>query len=262
MAGNKSYYYSKVISKNIRNFRYMLGLSSTQFAERCGLAVERVMELEEGKNVAANGLELLRVAEGCNVRYEDLFDPENGSGTRSPGFNVKFPATLFKRIENWWERKGKTRKWVATSIDGRTDTISKWTRDAATPSPKQFSNLVALFNLKAFDLENMLKDESLNKSNKHTGGRPRGKKELEPVEEPNKKTITGLDEFYEMQKTMKTAEEEERKQTENDFETAFETRMLKIMKLQRNLDDVLEKLKIIAVTACELHEELEKLKGE
>lgn len=42
---------------------------------------------------------------------------------------------------------------------------------------------------------------------------------------------------------------------------SFEERMLKIMRLQQNLDDVLSKLKLISVTAYELHKELEKLKG-
>ena len=259
MKGNKTYYYSKIISKNIRKFKYLLGLDTEQFATRCGLSVERTRELEDGKNVTSNGIDLLRIAEGCNVRYEDVFEAE-GEKIVSSGFNVKFPPTLFRRIDNWCDRKEKTRKWVAEKIGVGKDRISQWVSDRGSPSPTVFSNLIALLNLRACDLEAMLKDESLNFVKPHYGGWPKKviKEEQKPLPEPKPELLKSKD--SDREEPALTREDIAKAPEETTQPDEFETRMLKVMRLQKDIDSLMNQAKAIMTIAYDLYKQLEKLK--
>lgn len=259
MRGNKNYYYSKLISKNIRKFKYLLGLDTETFAARCGLTPERVRELEDGKNVTTNGLDLLRIAEGCNVRYEEVFEKDDEKIVRF-GFNVKFPPTLFRRLDNWWVKNGKNRKWVAEKIGVGKDKISVWTCDKGYPSPTIFSNLVALFNLRACDLEAMLEDESLNKVRPHHGGWPKKvtKEEQKPLPEPKPELLKSKD--SDREEPTLTREDIAKAPEETTQPDEFEIRMLKVMRLQKDIDSLMNQTKAIMSIAYDLYKALERLK--
>ena len=259
MRGNKNYFYSKVISKNVRKFKYLLGLDTETFASRCGLTPERIRELEDGKNVTTNGLDLLRIAEGCNVRYEEVFETDDEKIPRT-GFNVKFPPTLFRRLDNWWEKNGKNRKWVAEKIGVGKDKISMWACDKGYPSPTIFSNLVALFNLRACDLEAMLEDESLNKVRPHHGGWPKKvtKEEQKPLPEPKPELLKSKD--SDREEPALTREDIAKAPEETTQPDEFETRMLKVMRLQKDIDSLMSQTKAIMTLAYDLYKQLEKLK--
>lgn len=258
MRGNKNYYYSKIISKNIRKFKYLLGLDTETFAARCGLTPERVRELEDGKDATTNAIDLLRVAEGCNVRYEAVFESDDEKIVRA-GFNVKFPPTLFRRLENWWIKKGKNRKWVAEKVGVGKEKLSQWTCDRGYPSPVVFSNLVALFNLRACDLEKMLEDESLNKVRPHHGGWPKKvtKEEPKPLPKPRPELLESEESCNEELKKISDECKAEEEQPQPD---AFEIRMLKVMRLQKDIDSLMNQTKAIMSIAYDLYKALEKLK--
>lgn len=258
MRRNKNYYYSKIISKNVRKFKYLLGLDTETFASRCGLTPERVREMEDGKNVITNGIDLLRIAEGCNVRYEDLFDTEDEHVSWT-GFNVDFPPTLFSRMEVWWNKKGKDRKFVSKAVGAGADMISRWVRDKGYPSPRVFSNLLALFNLRACDLEAMLKDDSLINVEKKHIGRPIkvAKEEPKPLPKPRPELLESEESCNEELKKISDECKVEEEQPQPD---EFETRMLKVMRLQKDIDSLMNQTKAIMSIAYDLYKALEKLK--
>lgn len=270
MRRNKNYYYSRIISKNIRKFKYLLGLDTETFASRCGLTPERIRELEDGKNVITNGIDLLRIAEGCNVRYEEVFETEDEHVSWT-GFNVGFPPTLFSRMEVWWNKKGKDRKFVSKAVGAGADMISRWVRDKGYPSPRVFSNLLALFNLRACDLEAMLKDDSLiNVEKKHIGRPVKGaKEEQKPVgtlvwredcqlPEPKLELVESEDSCK--KELNDIAEKLEQKTKEQPQPDEFEIRMLKVMRLQKDIDSLMSQTKAIMTLAYDLYKQLENLK--
>ena len=247
-----------------------MGLDTETFAARCGLTPERVRELEDGKNATTSAIDLLRVAEGCSVRYEAVFESDNEKIVRA-GFNVKFPPTLFRRLENWWIKKGKNRKWVAEKVGVGKEKLSQWTCDRGYPSPVIFSNLVALFNLRACDLEKMLEDESLNKVRPHHGGWPKKvtKEEQKPVGTLVWREDCNLPEPKPELLKSKDSDREEPALTREDIAKApeettqpdeFETRMLKVMRLQSRIDEYVADLDDIVKSITILRNELAKLK--
>lgn len=259
MRTNKNYYYSKIISKNIRKFKYLLGLDTETFASRCGLTPERIRELEDGKNVITNGIDLLRIAEGCNVRYEEVFETEDEHVSWT-GFNVDFPPTLFSRMEVWWNKKGKDRKFVSKAVGAGAYMISRWVRDKGYPSPRVFSNLLALFNLRACDLEAMLKDDSLINVEKKHIGRPIkvAKEEQKPLPKPKPELLKSKD--SDREEPTLTREDIAKAPEETTQPDEFETRMLKVMRLQKDIDSLMSQTKAIMALAYDLYKQLEKLK--
>jgi len=233
----------QTISRHVKEYRYMLGLNQLQFAERCGLGVDRIRELEQGKGATRNAIELLRIAESCNVQYSDLFTRKDDTVVKK---NADLPDGVLEGIKNAIDGGGISRKDLAKKMGVCHSNISFWLNGVNALNPFNFQNLITILNLNAAKLGAMVAKQTEERPMVEEP-EPESEEKIHPLPEPNPDFISG-----------KAAEDRAKNIQE---EEAFESRMLKIMRLQKNLDDILGRLKLITVTAYELHKELEELKG-
>jgi len=212
---------SKLVSKHVKEFRYMLGLSQAQFAMRVGIELERIKELETGKNVLNNGLELLQITNSCNVQYVDLFTRDDDSIVER---NAKFGKNVYNGIAQEMKKRGLNPQKVADKLGIHRTAVDSWLNHVTYPSPFNFQNLINLLNLDIYKLKSFSKEEA-------------------PEDEPEPQTIVPV-------------EPEKAEATED----SFEQRAIKVMRLQRELDTYVTKLDNIIASVTKLRDELASLK--
>ena len=148
---------SKLVSKHVKEFRYMLGLSQAQFAMRVGIELERIKELETGKNVLNNGLELLQITNSCNVQYVDLFTRDDDSIVER---NAKFGKSVYNGIAQEMKKRGLNPQKVADKLGIHRTAVDSWLNHVTYPSPFNFQNLINLLNLDIYKLKSFSKEEA------------------------------------------------------------------------------------------------------
>ena len=205
----------EIVAKNVSAFRFMLGLDYQRFAERAHTTTERVKEIESGINVLDNGIELLRISEACGIQYSDLFEDAD-SGATGLKMNAKFPDAVYKNIFKMI-RKYPSNAAFARLISVHPSSIGIWLNGKSKPGPMAFQNILTVLKLKSYDLEAMV--DSVKENNK-------------PIE---------------------NAVVVEPKQPEPADD--FESKVVKIMRLQKELPELVDRLE-------KMQREIETLKNE
>ena len=212
----------EIVAKNVSAFRFMLGLDYEKFADRARLTPERIREIESGINVLENGIELLRIAEACNIQYSELFEDEE-SGATGLRQNAKFPDVVYKRIYKMIQKNYKSLSAFAKLIGVHFSTVSLWINGKTHPVPTAFQNILTVLKLKSYDLEAMVEN---------------GKEKKKPVE---------------------TDVVVESKKEEVVVADDFESKVVKIMRLQKELPELIEQVNVLYGKIYTLREKLLEL---
>ena len=218
----------EIVAKNVAAFRFMLGLDYERFAERAHLTPERVREIENGVNVLDNGIELLRISEACGIQYSELFEDAD-SGATGLKMNAKFPDAVYKNIFKMI-RKYPSNAAFARLISVHPSAIGIWLNGKAKPGPMAFQNILAILKLKSYDLEAMV--DSVKK------------------EKPEIKVA-------DVQGTIEQAVSVAPKKEEPADD--FESKVVKIMRLQKELPELIEQVNVLYGKIYTLKEKLLEL---
>ena len=210
----------QIVSKNVSSFRFMLGLDFERFAERSHLTPKRVNEIEGGVNVLDNGIELLRISEACGIQYSELFEDAD-SGATGMSQNAHFPDVVYKRIYKMIQKKYKSNAAFARLIGVHSSSVGLWISGKVKPRPMAFQNILTVLKLKSYDLEAMV--DSVKENNK-------------PIE--NAVVVAP-------------------KQSEPADD--FESKVVKIMRLQKELPELVDRLEKMQWEIETLKNELSKL---
>ena len=142
---------AQTISQRIKEKRHALGLTPLQFAERTGVCLVRIRELESGKRVLKNGVELLKIAESCNCPYSDLFTRKDDTLIR---LNACFPENFSDVVKKKIGEKGWNRKEVSRMLGVSESTLSIWLSGNYSPTVFAFQNIVNLLGIRSYDFAN------------------------------------------------------------------------------------------------------------
>lgn len=215
----------EIVAKNVSAYRFMLGLDYKRFGERAGVAPERVQQIEKGIDVMANGIELLRIADACNVQYTDLFEDEE-TGSTGLKTNAMFPDIVYKNIYKMIENC-PSRSEFARLIGVHYSTIWLWIKGKSKPGPMAFQNILTIFKLRPCDLEAMVSNEKKAES-----------KSVESVQGQ-------ITQWVSKEPTEPTDD--------------FESKVVKIMRLQKQLPELVDRLEKMKLEIETLKDELSKL---
>ncbi len=233
----------QTISRHVKEYRYLLGLNQLQFAERCGLDVDRIRELEQGKGATRNAIELLRIAEACNVQYSDLFTRTDDTIVKK---NADLPDGVLEGIKNAIDGGGIiSRKDLAKKMGVCHSNISFWLNGVNSLNPFNFQNLITILNLNAAKLEAMVAKQTEERPMVDES-KPKPEEKIHPLPEPRPELIG------------EEPDKEEPKATE--ITDPVDERIAKIMRLYMSIDRYLTQLDEIIKTASKLRDELAKLK--
>ena len=233
----------QTISRHVKEYRYLLGLNQLQFAERCGLDVDRIRELEQGKGATRNAIELLRIAEACNVQYYDLFTRKDDTVVKK---NADLPDGVLEGIKNLIDGGGIiSRKDLAKKMGVCHSNISFWLNGVNSLNPFNFQNLITILNLNAAKLEAMVAKQTEERPMVDES-KPKPEEKIHPLPEPRPEPIG------------EEPDKEEPKATE--ITDPVDERIVKIMRLYMSIDRYLTQLDEIIKTASKLRDELAKLK--
>ena len=237
---------SKIVAKNIGAYRFMLGLDYKQFAVRAGLTPERIRDMENGKDTLTNGVELLRIAEACNVQYTDLFEDEKTESVSAR--NARFPEDVWSGIFKLSKKQFKNATAFAKAIGVHPSTPGLWYKGVAHPNPFAFQNVITLLKLKSFDLEAMIKKPAPQaKPSKPINDIWELEKEEEPV------TVTATLEPATTPAHKAPADEE------YIDPATFESKVVKVIRFQKELPLFIAKLDEAELTIKTLRQQLAEL---
>ena len=214
-------YAGTTVARNIKVLRDILGLTQEQFAERVQLPVERIKKMENAEGVMNDCVDLLRIAQSCNVQYVDLFesDGENGGHTKC---NANVPRYVMDVVDAKRIKEKLTKRELCDKVGAHWTVWSKWMDGSHNPSPISFNNIVAVLGLKYYDFS-AAKPES-----------------------------TEEDEI--------SLRAEEPEPAEKEAMNQYEIKMLKVLRLQNRIDQYVADLDDIIGSITILRNELAKLK--
>ena len=214
---------SRFVAENVKRLRISLGLSQQMFAERCHLSVQRVKQFETNFEPLRNVVEIMRIAEGCNVRYDTLFEKEDKT---TDWVNALFPNHVLKHICSLLIKKYGKMSIISNVLGVYRGIPGKWVRNIAVPSPTVFANIIEVLQLKSYDLENLA--DEVNETV--------AQEDNEEQEVPAPAVVEEPDDIKEAK------------------------RMLRVMRLQQNIDEYIKQLGDIVVAVERLRDELAELR--
>lgn len=218
---------AEIVANNIKVLRDILGLNHEQFAQRVQLPAERIKQMENAKGTLDNCIDILRIAQSCNVQYMDLFEDQNGKYEDSVA-NAYIGKHVMDVIEAKRYKLGYKKGELCEKVGAHSSLWSKWVSGEVNPSVLSFNNLIVVLGLHYYDFTNTIKDKA--KEDVCIDEEPEPDVDVEIVTE---RTVPADD---------------------------FETRMLKVVRLQRKIDDYLEKLDEISNAINSLRNELASMK--
>ena len=233
---------ANAIKTNLRKFRLNLGFNQENFAKKVGFTKERIIELENGVDALRSCVELLEIAEKIGVGYADFFEMANGKHTR---VNAHVGVEVMQFIDNRRIENGISIKDFCEVTGCKTTNYYRIIRGDNDPAPFSFQNMVTLLNITASNLKRVHVPEQEKEEQKPL---PEPKPELVESEDSCKKELNNI------------AEKLEPKTEEQPQPDEFETRMLKVMRLQKDIDSLMNQTKAIMSIAYDLYKALEKLK--
>ena len=219
----------EIVAKNVSAYRFMLGLDYEKFAERTHLTPERIREIEKGADVLGNGIELLRIAEACNIQYSELFEDAD-TGSTGLSKNAYFPDVVYKRIYKMIQKNYKSFTAFAKLIGVHFSTVSLWMNGKTHPTPIAFQNTLTVLKLKSYDLEAMV--ESTREKKKPV-------EKAVPVEPKKEEVVADA--------------------VADAVADDFETKVVKIMRLQKELPELIEQVNVLYGKIYTLREKLLEL---
>lgn len=256
MKEDVNYTTKATVAHNIAVLRDILGLTQEGFAERVQLPVERIRQMEGGPGALDNCVDLLRIAQSCNVQYVDLFETEAETEGHTK-CNAHVPKYVMDVIDTKRIKEGLTKRELCDKAGTHFTSWAKWMGGVCNPSPLSFNNIVAILGLKYYDFD----------AAKPRSAEPEQKQAQEPVVE--EKIGWDLPEPKPELLKSKDSDREEPALTREDIAKApeeitqpdeFETRMLKVMRLQNRIDQYVADLDDIVKSITILRNELAKLK--
>ncbi len=230
MKEDVNYTTKATVAHNIAVLRDILGLTQEKFAERVQLPVERIRRMEGGPGALDNCVDLLRIAQSCNVQYVDLFETDGESDGHTK-CNANVPKYVMDVIDAKRIKEGLTKRELCDKAGTHFTSWAKWMGGVCNPSPMSFNNIVAILGLKYYDFD-AAKPESAAEENAPI-------QEEEPDEIPK-------------------AEEPE--PAEKEAMNQYEIKMLKVLRLQNRIDQYVADLDDIIGSITILRNELAKLK--
>ena len=236
MKEDVNYTTKATVAHNIAVLRDILGLTQEKFAERVQLPVERIRRMEGGPGALDNCVDLLRIAQSCNVQYVDLFETDGESDGHTK-CNANVPKYVMDVIDAKRIKEGLTKRELCDKAGTHFTSWAKWMGGVCSPSPLAFNNIVAILGLKYYDFD-AAKPES-------------DAKEIAPIqaEEPG-----------EIPKAAANPEPVETVPVEKETMSQYEIKMLKVLRLQNRIDRYVEDLDDIINNITILRNELAKLK--
>lgn len=235
---NKS---SVLVGQNIVARRKTLGISQKIAAERCRIPYEKYIQLEKGIGVFESVIPILKVAEGLGITYEVLFENEQNIRIH----NACVPQAVWDGIEKLRVEKKLTVLDVAELVGCSKALYVQCKGGESNISPLRFNNILQIFQLKATDLEKMVTDA-------------KQEEEQKPLPEPKPELVESKD--SDREEPALTREDIAKAPEETTQPDEFETRMLKVMRLQKDIDSLMNQTKAIMSIAYDLYKALEKLK--
>lgn len=228
-------YAARAVAKNIVVLRDILGLTQEQFAERVQLPVERIKQMEGVTGALDDCVDLLRIAQSCNVQYVDLFESDRDSSGHTK-CNARVPKYVMNVIDAKRIKENLTKRELCDKIGAHFTVWSKWMHGDYSPSPLSFNNIIAVLGLKYYDFtaakpENAEEDLSI------------------PEEEPDFAPV----EANALQPVETSAIEEETMSRD-------EIKMLKVLRLQNRIDQYVADIDAIVKNIMVLRNELAKYK--
>ena len=244
------------VAHNIAVLRDILGLTQEGFAERVQLPVERIRQMEGGPGALDNCVDLLRIAQSCNVQYVDLFETEAETEGHTK-CNAHVPKYVMDVIDAKRIKEGLTKRELCDKAGTHFTSWAKWMGGVCNPSPLSFNNIVAILGLKYYDFD----------AAKPRSAEPEQKQAQETVVEgnlgwdlptPNPELLKQKD--SDREEPALTREDIAKAPEETTQPDEFETRMLKVMRLQIRIDQYVADLDDIIGSITILRNELAKLK--
>ena len=227
------------VAHNIAVLRDILGLSQTQFAERVQLPVERIRRMEGGPGALDSCVDLLRIAQSCNVQYVDLFETaEEGDGYTKCNANV--PKYVMDVIDAKRIKEGLTKRELCDKAGTHFTSWAKWMNGICNPSPLSFNNIVAILGLKYYDFDAAKPEKPENDA-----------KAFAPIQ---------AEEPEEIPKAAANPGTVETVPVEKETMSQYEIKMLKVLRLQNRIDQYVADLDDIINNITILRNELAKLK--
>lgn len=232
---------ANAIKANLRKFRLHIGFNQENFAKKVGFTKERIIELENGIDALRSCVELLEIAEKIGVGYADFFEMANGKHTR---VNAHVGVEVMRFIDNRRIENGISIKDFCDVTGCKATNYYRIIRGDNEPAPFSFQNMVTLLNITASNLKQVHVPEQ-------------EKEEQKPLPKPRPELLESEESCNEELKKISDECKAEEEQPQPD---AFETRMLKVMRLQKDIDSLMNQTKAIMSIAYDLYKALEKLK--
>jgi transcriptional regulator with XRE-family HTH domain len=222
------------VSRHIKEWRHATGLNQLQFAERCGLDVDKFKRLEAGKGILENAIDLLKIAESCNKDYAELYEKQDGTFC-SRGANI--PDGIIANVIKKVRAEGTNLVQLAKKLDKTPQAIDYWAREASSPTPWNFSNLITLLGLKSHALQAMVQSEE-----KEETPAP----QVVSLPQPDKSLIEGKGLTKD--------------KNENIELTSREKDIIKLLTLSRNIDGYIAELNDVIAAATSMRDNLMKFR--
>ena len=232
---------ANAIKSNLKKFRLKLGFNQENFALKVGLTKERIIELENGVDALRSCVEILEIAEKIGVGYADFFEKDNEKHTR---VNAHVGVEVMRLIDERRIDNGISVKDFCEVTGCKPTNYYRIVRGDNDPAPFSFQNMLTLLNLSSLDLKRV-----------HV---PEREEEQKPLPEPKPELVESEDSCK--KELNNIAEKLEPKTEEQPQPDEFETRMLKVMRLQKDIDSLMNQTKAIMSIAYDLYKALEKLK--
>ena len=141
---------AKHIGQRVKLFRECKELPIKLFAERCGISVSDMCDIELGK-YRANTVELLKMSEVLEVTYADLFETDDDkyySNIDSPEI-VDYVLGMAKGM-------GISLEYIGKVLEIPKTTFHNWSQKRRITSPFDFMNLLSLLKINSDVLKSAL----------------------------------------------------------------------------------------------------------
>lgn len=137
----------KNLGEKIATYRQCAGIPHNIFAERCGVSVQVLSDVENGLYKAINVQQILRFAEELSVSYYDLYEAENEQYYANVKDKAAFTFILDKAKEYSVPK-------MAQKLDININSFYSFRHNKYISSPFVLSNIMALLKINSATLRN------------------------------------------------------------------------------------------------------------
>lgn len=146
---------AKHIGQRVKLFRECKELPIKLFAERCGISVSDMCDIESG-SYRANTVELLKISEVLEVTYADLFETDDDKYYT----NIDSPE-IISCVLQVAKRVGASLTYICKILDIPKTTYHNWSEKKRISSPFDFMNILSLLKIDSDVLKSALAQRSV-----------------------------------------------------------------------------------------------------